>query len=295
MGILGITYAKHKKIPIVYTAHTLWEQYFHFLSKFLAKHARKQLLWILKKLMNSYAKKAEFTITPTNKTKDILENYNLDTEYAVIPTGIDISRFFKTNVDLKRALEIRRSYNIKDTDYCFIYLGRISEEKSIDVLLEQFLKLEEENTKFMIVGEGAASTQLKEIVAKSDKKDKVIFTGSVPWEEVPLYYQAADCFLNASKTETQGLTYVEALASGLPAILRNDSVLDELIVDGENGLLFDNNEELLNHMKELINNSELNLKISEKAVKSVEKYSKECYTNNVLELYKKALENKKSE
>ena len=77
--------------------------------------------------------------------------------------------------------------------------------------------------------------------------------------------------------------------------MRNDSVLDELIVDGENGLLFDNNEELLNHMKELINNSELNLKISEKAVKSVEKYSKECYTNNVLELYKKALENKKSE
>lgn len=284
IGFLGLRYAKYTNTPYVYTSHTLLEGYFHFISKILAKTAKKELMWGMKKLQKKYIYNASYTIVPTKKIKDVLLGYKLIGVYKIIPTGIDLSLFDSNNVDNNKVLELRKKYNLKD-EFCFMYLGRVSKEKSIELLLEAYFKANLENTKFIIVGSGNAIEDLKKMVVDNNMNDKVIFTGLIPWEEVKYYYSFSDAFLTASLSETQGLTYIEALASKKVVIARNDSVLDELITNEYNGLLYNNVDELICYMRRIINDINLKKTLEENAIISVEKYSKECYTNNVINLY----------
>lgn len=285
IGNLGLEYAKRKKVPFIYTAHTLWEDYFNFISLFLARYAKKQLMWGLKKLIYRYTSKASYTIVPSLKMKEKLSEYGLTANYKIVPTGIDISLFNKTNINNKKIKEIRANLGIKETDFCYLYLGRISHEKNIVMILKSFLLLDIPNAKLLIVGSGNALDGLKKIVLEHNALDKVIFTGEVIWRDVRYYYNMADCFLNASTSETQGLTYIEALASSLPVILKKDFVLNNIIVENENGLLFENEDELIEKMKLVYYDRNLREFLGKNALKSVEKYSKECYTNSVLSLY----------
>lgn len=284
IGLLGLYYAKKSKVPIVYTIHTLWEDYFEYISKFLAKHAKRQMLWGLKKLLSSYTLKADYTIVPTNKMFLKMQSYGVAGNYSIIPTGIDIKKFLPLNVDSEKISYLREKLNINNDDFCYLYLGRLSAEKSIDIILESFLKLNIKNTKLIIVGDGNELEKLKNIAEKSDTKN-IIFVGKVDWNEVCYYYRLSDCFLNASTSETQGLTYIEAMASGLAVILRKDSVLDNVIDNNVNGLLFDNTDELIEKMKLVYMDKSYRKLLGENALKSVENFSKECYTNSVLNLY----------
>ena len=285
IGNLGLEYAKRKKVPFIYTAHTLWEDYFNFISMFLARYAKKQLMWGLKKLIYRYTSKASYTIVPSSKMKERLVEYGLDSNYKIVPTGIDISLFKEENINRKKTAELRQRLGLNDNDFCYLFLGRISNEKNIVMILKTFLKLNISNTKLLIVGSGPALDELEEIVKENNAKDKVIFTGEVLWRDVRYYYNIADCFLNASTSETQGLTYIEALSSSLPVIIRKDPVLKNIIKENVNGLLFENENDLLEKMELVYNNFNLRKYLSKNALKSVEKYSKECYTNSVLNLY----------
>ena len=285
IGNLGLEYAKRKKVPFIYTAHTLWEDYFNFISMFLARYAKKQLMWGLKKLIYRYTSKASYTIVPSSKMKERLVEYGLDSNYKIVPTGIDISLFKEENINRKKTAELRQRLGLNDNDFCYLFLGRISNEKNIVMILKTFWKLNISNTKLLIVGSGPALDELEEIVKENNAKDKVIFTGEVLWRDVRYYYNIADCFLNASTSETQGLTYIEALSSSLPVILWKDPVLKNIIKENVNGLLFENENDLLEKMELVYNNFNLRKYLSKNALKSVEKYSKECYTNSVLNLY----------
>jgi len=282
IGKLGLLYAKNKKIPVVYTSHTMFEDYFGFISRFLSKYANKQMIWGLKKLLNLYMSKASYTIIPTKKTQDKLMSYNLISNYQIIPTGIDVNSFNPNNINVEKKIEIRQKLNLSKDDFVFLYLGRISQEKSIEVLVESFNNLKNIHAKLIIVGDGLSLANLKEI---AENNPNIIFVGKVSQEEVKYYYNIADCFLNASSSETQGLTYIEALASGLPVILKKDSVLDDLIIENENGLLFETSEQLIEKMQMVYYDKKIREILSKNAIKSVEKYSKECYTNAVINLY----------
>lgn len=285
IGKLGLLYAKKRRVPVIYTAHTLWEDYLDFISKTLSKYAKKPMVFFLKKILKKYTSKSFYTIVPTEKTKNKLLEYNLIANYKIIPTGIDIKLFSNIKDTKEKISLLRQKHDIKENDFCYLYLGRVSREKNIKSLVESYLKLDKENIVLIIVGKGLMLDELKEFVSDSKSKNKVVFTGEVPWEEVKYYYNIADCFLNASTSETQGLTYIEALASGLPIIVKKDEAIKNLVVDYKNGLIFENEEELLVKMDEVYNDINLRKQLSKNAIKSVEKYSKECYTNNVLNLY----------
>lgn len=285
MGKLGLLYAKKMNVPIIYTSHTMWEDYLSFISKRLNGYIKKPLVFCLKNLLKKYTKKSFYTIVPTEKTLNKMLEYKLRSNYKIIPTGIELEQFLiRDNIEEKISL-LRQKHGIVEEDFCYLYLGRISKEKNIKVLLESYLKLQKDNIVFIIVGKGLVLDELKGMVNKSNSKNKVIFTGEVSWEEVKYYYHMADCFLNASESETQGLTYIEALASGLPILVKNDEAIKDLIIDNENGLIFNDEEELLSKMDMIYNDKNLRNILKENAIKSVEKYSKECYTNSVLKLY----------
>ena len=168
-----------------------------------------------------------------------------------------------------------------------MYVGRVAAEKSIDFLISSYNNFARDvHAKMVIVGDGPARANLEKQVKALNLEDYVIFVGMVPWINIGLYYQIGDCFINASVTETQGLTYIEALSSNLPVVVRHDKNLEDLIVDGENGLFYTSPEEFSQKVKNLINDKELAAKLKANAYNSVKRFSKEKYAQTINELYK---------
>ena len=283
-------------IPMVFTVHTMYEEYLHYVSKFLARFLRRPLMHYLKKLMKRFILRADVTITPTQKVLDLMKSYDIHGHYEIIPTGIKLDKFVGENYTQEQVSTLKQSLGIQPDEFVYLFLGRVSKEKSIPVLINAFAEIHKDvKAKFLIIGDGPAMNELKDLVETLGIKDKVIFTGFINWNQVGLYYQLGDAFLNASVTETQGLTYIEALAASLPVIVKYDSCLLDVIQEFDNGLFFRQNNELPYLMKRIYEDPELRNKLTENAYKSIEKYSQECYSSNALKAYQKAIEIKKAE
>lgn len=171
----------------------------------------------------------------------------------------------------------------------------MGEEKSIDVILKSIAPLLEksDNIKFLLVGDGPSKEPLEQLTKDLSLENKVIFTGKVPWNEVPKYYNIADVFVNASLTETQGLTFLEAMAAGVPVIARYAPNLTEFIKTNQNGILIRNPNDFPKIINSLLNNKELYEKISNESIKTANDYSVEKFGDNLENLYKEVIKSYK--
>ena len=144
----------------------------------------------------------------------------------------------------------------------------------------------------MIVGKsyGSMENNLKEQVEKLGISDRVIFVGEIPHDKVPIYYQIGDIFLNASISETQGLTFIEAMAAKTPVNARYDLNLEDLLVKNEAGLVYKTEEEFVENIKKLKENKKLKEKIIENAFNVSQYYTSKKFGEKVEALYKKTLE-----
>lgn len=288
IGTFARIMAKQLDIPIVHTYHTMYEDYVHYITKGHFDIPSKKIVEYFTKFYCD--KTASELIVPTKKTYDLFkEKYKYDRNVHIIPTGIEIERFYKENINFKKVDEIKKTYKIKDDEFIILFVGRIAKEKSVDFLIENQSYLVKKNKKcrLMIVGGGP---DLEELKKKSKKMgDNVIFTGKVPWEEVPNYYYVADCFTTASHTETQGLTVIEAMAAGKPVVALDDESFNTVIVEGLDGYLFKDRKEYRQAITDLMNNKTLHKKMGEQALISSRKYSSKYYAERVLDVYKIAL------
>lgn len=291
-NIAKIAKLAHKKLklPVVHTMHTLWSDYFKYVSPFFDKHFHKLMEKGLRVLfMNTCAKMSEIQIVPTKKVYEQKEKYGLGKELRIIPTGIELDRFYPANLDKERIANLKKELNINN-EFVFLYIGRTSEEKNIPTLLNSYAKANLKNTKFILVGGGPELEDLKELAKNLNIDDNVIFTGLVEWKDIPYYYQLGDVFINASQSETQGLTYIEALASGLPLLVQKDECIEDVVVDYYNGLFFDGEVELTKKMKEIVKAPDTLKTIKSNTLSSVDNYSKEQFTKNILNIYNEAIE-----
>lgn len=297
-SIAKIALRAHKKfnIPVIHTLHTSYKDYIQYLFPHLDKKFHKQLLYLEKKLFTGpVSKSSTVEIVPTKKVIQDFELYGFkDSDVEIVPTGIEIERFSKDKMDLEKIKSIKEKYNIKDDDFIFAYIGRTSKEKNIEMLIEAFSMAftNTKNVKFLLVGGGPELPDLKKCAKENGIENQIIFTDLVPWEEVPQYYHIFDIFLNASKSETQGLTYIEALSSSTPVLVRKDEAIDDLIFEGYNGFIFDSLEECIDKMTYIYNNKNVLDSMKDNALKSSLKYSKEIFAEAVLEIYKKAINKK---
>ena len=140
------------------------------------------------------------------------------------------------------------------------------------------------------VGGGPYLETLKELTESEGVSDKVIFTGAVSPDKIALYYRLGDIFLSASQSETQGLTYIEAIASGLPAVCRKDQCLEGVVENGVNGGQYNDFEEFSQLVKGLFDNKKAYNEMSENAAKTAQRYSAEAFAKNVESLYNDVLE-----
>lgn len=237
IGIFARIFAKSKKIPIVYTYHTMWEDYTHYITKGAAIDtvAKK----FVRLISRSNCNNAFAVIAPTQKTKNTLLRYGAKTDIHVIPTGVDISKFSPENIDFHLVSEFRKKYNLENK-FTILYLGRLAPEKSIEMLIDSMKELSKINNdiKLLIVGLGPSLEPLKEYAEKQGLSEVVDFTGRMEYSKVPIAYWGCDIFATASLSETQGLTYIEALAAGLCVLTRRDEASEMILKDGENGYFF---------------------------------------------------------
>lgn len=257
------------EIPIVHTYHTVYEDYTHYF--FPSEKYGKKVVAVASK---AFASLCTRLIVPTEKTYNILTNYGIsDDKIDIIPTGIHIP-------DLGDRKVLRKSLGMGEDDKIIMYLGRLGAEKNIEELIDYYQRLDDSSIKLYIVGGGPYLDKLKSYAEKIDKE--VVFTGMVDSNSVNQYYQAADVFSTASTSETQGLTYYEALSNGTIALCRYDSVLEGVIVDGFNGYSYENFEGFRAFVEDIFKNDEYKKELETNArsyaVKnfSVEKFGESC-------------------
>ena len=293
-SISNIARAASKKlhIPIVHTLHTAWINYICTLFPRSDKFIHPFWVWVMKTLFTKPTYKAStIEILPTKKMIPDLKDYGIvGDDFEIMPTGIELDRFLKERFTDNDILNLKKELNIENK-FVFLFVGRTSKEKNIEFLINGFAKAFKDNddVRFLIVGGGPVLEDLKLLAKKLEVDDKIIFTGMIDWQVVPIYYHLGDIYLNASNSETQGLTYIEALASGLPNIVKKDLCIDGVVIEGENGYIFETEEEFIEKIKYINNHKETLQRLKDNAIETSLRFSKEEFAKNALSIYEKAI------
>ncbi len=296
IGLFGKIISRKFNIPFIHTYHTMWEDYIHYIIpiKGTRNIYPKRFARTISK---NFVTKAECIITPSKKTEKYLK-YKCKIKNKpiyVVPTGIDTKPFARENFTDEDREKLRASLGIKKDEKIILFLGRIGEEKSIDVIMNNLPSFFENmpNSKFLLVGDGPSKEPLQDLAKKLNISDKVIFTGKIPWVDVPKYYNISDVFVNASLTETQGLTFIEAMASKIPVVAKYAPNLSEFIESGKNGILVKHDSEFSKAIMSVLTNDTLKEKIIENAYITAEQYSSEEFGDKLEMIYKEIIENYK--
>ncbi len=288
LGIFGRIMAKELKLPIVHTYHTIYEDYTHYLTHFKALDRRaKAFARIYSKLC---CNTVEQVIVPSEKTRGLLMTYSVHKDISIVPTGIDLSKFDQGKYSEEEIAALRRSYGIQKEDKVLIYVGRVSQEKNIEELLRAMPEYmsSRQSIKFVIVGSGPELGRLQELAYELGIASRVIFTGSKAWDMIGLYYRLGDVFVSASRSETQGLTYIEAMASGLPVVAREDKCLEDILEQGRNGYTFTEQEELYYGLDKILF-LDKKTDYQNNALDKVRKYSMQEFAYQVERVYSRVM------
>ncbi|MDD7390945.1 MAG: glycosyltransferase family 4 protein [Lachnospiraceae bacterium] len=284
--VIAVRIARELNIPIVHTYHTVYEDYTHYFSP-VKKWGRAAVGTFTRKVLE----RTNCVIVPTEKVKKILLRYGVKEEIRVIPTGIDMSRYSR-RISGEERQELRAKLGIPEKAGTAVFVGRLAREKNLEEIISMFSMMKQENFRLLIVGDGPYRHELEEYVKTCGIEEQVIFTGMVPPDDVYRYYQAGDVFVSASTSETQGLTYVEALANGLPALCRKDDCLDGVIEDGVNGWQYEDSVDFLEKLHTILapENRQLRSRLSAGAEESVYKrYSAEQFAQNAVQVYESTI------
>ena len=294
VGILARLFAKQFNIPLVHTYHTLYEDYTHYITHGYFEKSSKKIVEYLTKFYCD--KTANELIVPTNKIYSLFkEKYNFTKNIHIIPTGIEVERFFEENINKKEVEMLKKKLGFKKNEFVILFVGRLAQEKNVEFLIEAQKKLVEydDHIKLLIVGDGPDKQKYEQLAENLGLKENVIFNGKAAWQEIPIYYHASNVFATASTTETQGLTVIEAMAAGIPPLCIDDESFRGTVTDELNGRVFKNQEEYVNQVTEFYENKKMIDTYSKQARVQAEHCSSRSYALSVLEVYQRALKEKK--
>jgi glycosyltransferase involved in cell wall biosynthesis len=288
IGWLAARLARKNKIPLVFTHHTRYEEYAHYIP-FDQRIVRR----VATSLSTSYANRCDLVIVPTKQMKDILLKNGVRTWIERLPTGIELGRFEGVS---SRAL--RQIHGLEERTRILLHVGRLAKEKNIPFLIEAFKKIAERvpSTVLVVVGYGPFEAELRKLVGKSGLGEKIILCKTDRRSDLYLYYAGAEIFLFSSLTETQGLVICEALAAGLPVVAIDSVGASEVVVDGVNGYLTENSIERFSRcVIELLMDEEKRGRFSRAARERARGFSSHLQAERLLLLYKRVIEGKRDE
>ena len=274
----------------------MYEDYIHYITKGYFEKSSKKLVQYLTKFYCD--KTATELIVPTTKTYKLFkEKYKFEKNINIIPTGIEVERFFKENIDKKKLQELRKKIKLTKKDFIILFVGRLAEEKNVEFLIDSQLDLvkKHNNIKLIIVGDGPDKEKYEAYSKRLDLTNNIIFTGKSSWDDMPYYYHLSNIFATASKTETQGLTVIEAMASNVVPVCMKDEAFESMVTDELNGLFFKTKGEYQDAILSLYKNPKELSRFDKQARIQAETYSSKYYAERVLEVYTRAIKEKQAE
>lgn len=298
VGIFARVVSEQLSIPLVHTYHTNWEDYTHYITK-----NKKILDDICKKLLKYLVvffedKTVTELIVPSNKIYNLFKDkYKFTKNIHIIQTGIETSKFYKEKFNQKDINSLKKKLGIKKKDFVVMTVSRLAKEKSVDRIINNHKELVKKysNMKLLIVGDGPDIDKLKDEAKSLGVSDSVIFTGKVPLSDIPIYYQLGDVFVTASKSETQGLTVVEAISSSLPVVAVKDDSFVNSVIEEFNGFVFTDDEKYINSISKLYEDKDLYNRLSNQSRLLSADFSSEYFALKVLKVYETAIENYKKD
>ena len=288
VGSFGFRAASKFDIPHVHTYHTVYEEYTHYVALRIFDAPAKVAVRQFTRLV---CERCERIVAPTQKTKDLLVRYKVGVPIDVAPTGVDLARFYMpSESDRPRLADLKKSLGIDGFKHVILSLGRVAPEKSIVHLFEMvapYLRAHKESC-FLVVGGGPSLKDLEKLRDTYGLAEQIVFTGEVPWSSVPDYYRIADVLVGNSHTETQGLTFIEALASGVPLVVRYNACFDGILEDGVSGTLFTDEKIFESELNRTLNDDAHRKCRIEHGLNAAQNVSKESFARNIEKVYLKA-------
>lgn len=286
LGSLGLFLARRLNIPAVYTYHTRLEHYAHFvplpgaLFRNLISHA----------LIKRFANKCDAVIVPTYSAEEYLRMIGVRSAISVQPTGINHQAFQVESGEDAQAL--RDKFNIAN-HIVLISVSRLSSEKNIDFMIDALAELKRNSSmpfQMLMIGDGHQRQRLQKKIDDLHLRDNITLTGPVPPENMALYYGLGDIFVFASKSETQGMVILEAMAAGLPVVAVRSSGIDDVVQEGKNGFkTLEIHQHWLRALQKLMEDPQQRQNFAEYAREFSSHYSVENVAENVNKIYASAL------
>jgi glycosyltransferase involved in cell wall biosynthesis len=282
LGSLGLFIGRWLRVPVIYTYHTRLEHYAHFvplpgnLFRNLISHA----------LIKRFANKCDAVIVPTDSTEEYLRMIGVKSPTFVQPTGIEYQRFQDVSDDDVNRL--RESLKIQD-ETVFISVSRLSNEKNIDFMIDAIDALRQRTDRpfrFLMIGKGHQHDRLQQRIDELDLGQHFTLVGSVPPEDMATWYHLGDVFLFASKSETQGMVILEAMAAGLPVVAVRSSGIDDVVRQDHNGFKTpEKQDQWCDRVQQLLEDDRLRQTLSDNALAFAADYSIESFASDVREIY----------
>lgn len=290
IGLSGMLIAKHLKIPLVYTLHTMYDEYVYYVAP---RHLYKMAKRVSHRYTKFLAENAQALTGPSEKCRLYFQQVGVNKDVNVIPNAVELDAFMPENIPLEKQLAFREKFGIPKERMLACFVGRLGREKSVDVLLDYWAAAikPEEGIHLLIVGDGPVRQDLTEQAERLGIGEMVTFTGAVPHEELPPYYASCDCYITASLSDTNSISMLEGMATGLPVLQRLDELNANQVLEGVNGYLFNSPQELGEKLRRIKAMTPEALKILKSQVTaSVRKSGAEDLANYTLMVYHKLYE-----
>ena len=248
VGYSGAIAAKALNIPLIYTLHTMYDDYLYYI-------AAKPLLRIAKKSAHAYAKslaeRATCLTGPSKKVEEFFRQCGVQKPVYVIPNPVETDLFRPTPKYLAAKSELRHHFQIAPNDCLLCFCGRLGKEKNVDALLNYWSQTirPEDHCQLLIIGDGPAKKELQAQAAALGISNQVHFAGKVPHPKLPPYYTAADLYVTASLSDTNSISMLEGMAAGLPVLHISDPLNRGQVTDGVNGYIYRDAAEFYEKLK----------------------------------------------
>ena len=280
-GNIARKIAKKCNCPYINTFHTLWDEFTMGLIPI-----KKLRILNAKRLVKKTYKNSSAIIVPSEKMIAYLKKLNIALPTYTVPTGVDIDNF-NQKLSISEKNKLKSELDLDENSKVLISVGRVAKEKNLEELIDFLPDLlsKNENIMLIIVGDGPDIHNLKNKVKYMNMSDHVRFTGAVQPEDTYKYYNIGDIFVSSSTCETQGITYMEALASSIPLVCRYDKSIDNVIKNGYDGFAYTLKEEYIYSILKILGDEEYHAQLKSNAFKSSLRFSKEKFGSDIEEIY----------
>ena len=295
MGWYGLTYARHRHIAMVFTFHTLWEDY---ISNYLPAVPPSASKMIGRQIVKFYLKRADEIICPTERIARVTKDYGISKPVDILPTGIP-DNVIKIEKKKQSSFfsQLYRNFPALKGKKVLLYVGRVVKEKNLGFLFDVFAEVRKavEDIALLFVGGGPELEPLKEKAAALPYSESICFTGYRSRLDLAYFYHIADIFVFPSLTETQGLVTIEAMLSGTPVVAIGEMGTVDVMQGDHGGFMVKNDlYDFSSHVVKLLTDRELHKQKSEEALQWGRQWSMSTLTPKLLSFYQKGIEAKKA-